>query len=240
MSLKFLATNETVKETGDSLGATGLLDSDVYLATVTLAYLDKSEGGAHSLVVRLKTDSGKEIRQTFWMTNKTGQPFYEKDGEKTFLPGYIMANHLCMLTVEKEISDMDTEDKTIPLYNPKTKSEVPTKVPMLTDLIGQQIYAAIMKQTVDKTAKNTAGKYEPTGETREENEVDKFFRVSDQMTVAELRAGASEAIFMGQWKDKWAGKVRNKAKGAKAGATPGLPTGASAGAAAPKKSLFGN
>ena len=178
-------------------------------------------------------------------TAKGSKNYYEdKNGEKHYLPGFIAANAICLLTVGKEISQLDTETKVINLYSAEAKAEVPTKVEVIMDLLGQEIIAGIIKQTVDKTKKNEAtGQYEATGETRDENEIDKFFRAKDRMTTAEIRAQAEEATFINAWEQKWAGKVKDRAKGAASG-LPGVPKlgaaqAATAGTKKPTTSLFG-
>lgn len=224
-----LATDSSIADEKDYVGGgISVLDSNTYKFKVELAYLGKANSGALSLNVVLKTEDDRELRQQFWMTSGTekgGKNYFEKDGEKHYLPGFVAANSLCLLTVGKEISALDTEEKVIKLWSSETKAEVPTKVPMLVDLLGQEIVAGVLKQTVDKNHKNEAtGKYEATGETREENEIEKFFRARDNKTTAEIRAGVEEAVFIGQWKAKWEGKVKNKAKGAAAGTgTAGMP-----------------
>jgi hypothetical protein len=194
------------------------------------------------LVLNLKTEAGREIRQTLWMTSGTakgGKNYYEKDGEKFYLPGFNHANSLALLTCGKEISELDTETKVVNVYSAEAKSEVPTKVEMLMDLLGKEIIVGVLRQTVDKTKKNDAGVYEPTGETRDENEIDKLFRAKDRMTTAEIRAQAETATFIDTWDAKHSGTVKMKAKGASG--TPGAPKAAGAPAAAAKKpttSLF--
>ena len=244
-----LATDSSIADEKDSIGGSGPLDSGVYNCTVSMAHITKSAGGAMGLVLTLKTSDNKEVRQTLWMTSGTtkgSKNYYEdKNGEKHYLPGFIAANALSLLTVGKEISQLDTETKVINLYSAEAKAEVPTKVEVVMDLLGQEIIAGIIKQTVDKTKKNEAtGQYEATGETRDENEIDKFFRAKDRMTTAEIRAQAEEAVFINSWDQKWTGKVKDRAKGAAAG-LPGvpklgsIPSGASASAKKPTTSLFG-
>jgi hypothetical protein len=211
------------------------------MTTIALAYLSKSNGGALALNLHLRTEEGREVRQQLWMTSGTakgGKNFYEKDGQKKYLPGFTLANSLALLTIGKEIGDLATETKVVSLYNFDAKAEVPTKVEMFTELLNKEIYAAIFKQTVDKNVKDSAGNYVPSGETREENEIDKFFRAKDSMTVAEIRAQAGEATFINTWRNKHAGKTRNRAKGAAATGTVGAPPPVSA--AKPKTSLFAN
>lgn len=239
-----LKTDNSIEQETDSVGGGfTVLDSALYDFTVKLAYLGQAASKAMSLNLVLATDDGKELRQTLWMTSgeaKGCKNYYEKDGKKHYLPGFNMANALCLLTVGKEISDLDTEDKVIKLYNPTEGKEMPTQVPMLTDLLEQQITAGIIKQIVDKNVKNEAsGQYEPSGETREENEVDKFFRHKDGFTVTEIRAQAPEAEFKATWEGKWTGEVKNKAKGkAAGGSTAGMPNAAASSAGKPTTSLF--
>ena len=240
-----LTSDSTIADEKDSVGGGGPLDSGIYNCTVSMAYVTKSQGGAMGLVLTLKTDSGKDVRQTFWMTSGTAKGaknYYEKDGEKFYLPGFNHANSLALLTTGKEISQLDTETKVVKVYSAEAKAEVPTKVEVPMDLLNKEIIVGLIKQTVDKTKKNeSTGVYEPTGETRDENELDKLFRARDRMTTAEIRAQAEEATFYKTWESKFAGTVRNKAKGA--AGTAGAPAGAgAAGAPAaakkPTTSLF--
>ena len=239
-----LATNETINNERDSIGGSGPLDSGLYMLKIALAYINKAASGALGLVLQFKTEDNKDVRQTLWMSSGTAKGcknYYEdKKGEKQYLPGFIHANAICLLTVGKEISAMETETKVINLYSAEAKAEVPTKVEMVMDLIGQEVLAGIIKQTVDKTVKNEAGVYVATGETREENEIDKIFRAKDRMTTAEIRSQATEATFADSWEQKWTGKVKDRAKGATAGLA-GVPKLGSAPAASkkPTASLFG-
>jgi hypothetical protein len=242
--LASLSTDASIADEKDSVGSAGALDSGLYKAKVALAYITKSAGGAMGLVLNLKTDANREIRQTLWMTSGTAKGaknYYEdKNGDKQYLPGFLHANSLSLLTVGKEIAALDTETKVVNVYSAEAKSEVPTKVEMLMDLIGQEVIVGLIKQTVDKTKKNEAtGIYEATGETREENEIDKLFRAKDRMTTAEIRAQAEAASFIDTWDAKFTGTVKNKAKGA--AGTAGAPKAAGAAPAAAKKpttSLF--
>lgn len=248
MSLAALKTDDTIQNEKDSIGGgAGTVESGLYNSTVKMAYLGESTGGAMSLTLHLDTDGG-EFRHTTYITSgkaKGQKNYYEKDGEKNYLPGFNVANSLCLLAAQKEISEMATEEKVVKIYDFTAKEEVPTTVPVLTELLGQPIIAGIIKQTVDKN-KNVAAEgepknYQPTGETRDENEIDKFFRASDGLTTAEIRAGATESSFRDTWGTKNTGVTRMRAKGAKASAGgPAQTSGAFADAAAkPEKSIFG-
>ncbi len=228
-----LETTEEIKEDGDFLGGANVLDSGIVNAIVDLAYISVSDGGAKALNVTFKTDAGQTFRQQFWIasgTAKGGLPYYTNKTtlEKKFLPGYVQADHLCLLTVGKRLPTVDTEEKTINLYSSKEGKELPTKVDMVMDLLGKPITIGVIKQTVDKNKEigidTATGKkvYGPSGETRVENEVDKFFRQKDGLTVAEIKAKMTDPVFKEKWAEKWTDVVRDKSTGA-AAAPAGTP-----------------
>lgn len=228
-------------------GGFGAIDSAVYDGKIKAAYAGKSDGGAHSMtfVVGITVNGqAREYKETIYVTNKQGQNYYEKDGKKNPLPGYVTANDICLLSTGHELNAQDFEERVIKIWSYEAKAEVPTKVQMAVDLIGKDITLAILKSVVDKTAKNDAtGAYEPTGETREENNIDKAFHTESGRTVSEV-VGKRDGEFKGQWADKNTGQVRMKAKGGqgKAGAPGGAAApGASSNAAGAGKgkSLFG-
>lgn len=226
-----LSTDPSIAQEKDVIGGGGVVDSDTYKSTVTLAYLEKSKGGALGVNLRLKTESGREIRQVTWVTSgdkKGNVNYYEKDGEKHYLPGFLLMNSLCLLTCGKELQEVAqaAENKLVKVYNYETKTEVPTEVPVLVDLLNKEIIAGVIKQIVDKNVKTDDGAYVPSGETREENEIDKFFRARDEMTTAEILAKAEKASFIHTWREKWKGQVRDKST--KGAGVAGAPVAAAA------------
>ncbi len=241
--LSGLTTDESINNEKDTLGGGGALDTDLYKSTITMAFLQKSKGGALGLNIHFKTDQGREFRQTLWVSSgdaKGNKNYYEnKQGERNYLPGFLHADAICLLTLKKGIAEMGTEEKVVNVYSPEAQAEVPTKVECLVDLIGEEVVVALQKQIVDKRQKADDGTYQPTGETREENEIDKIFRASDGMTTAEIRAKAEEASFVHSWKEKWQGKTRDRStKNAGGGAQSGAPKAAAGGASKPRQSLF--
>jgi hypothetical protein len=225
-----------IKEDKDSVGGSFLVESGAYMSTIKLAYMAKSKGGALALNVHLETEDGDTLRQQMWVTSgdaKGNKTFYvTKDGEKRFLPGYNVANALCLLVLGKEIGDLETETKVVNLYDFDAKKELPTKVEALVDLKGGKIIAGIIKEIVDKNIKNDAGVYVPGGETREQNELDKMFRADDGLTVQEIKGEVTEAAFLEKWREKHTGVTKDKS-------TKGITSGVTAGAPAkPAKKLF--
>jgi hypothetical protein len=237
-----LTTAQDIKPEVDSVGTSGPLDSGIYEGVVTMAYLEESKGEALAVVMTIKTVSGREIRnQKLWVQSgkaKGKKNFYlDKENNKHYLPGFSTANGLALLTAGKELSELVPEEKTIKIYNFEAKADVPTKVQVLTELLDKEVYVGVICQTVDKNVKDSTGNYVPGGETRDENELDKFWRQRDKLTTAEILAGATEPAFFDTWEAKWTGVKKMKAKGAAAGgATAGKPESSSAGS--PVESLF--
>lgn len=213
--LSNLTYDENIKHDTDRLGGSYLHESGVYTATVKHAFLKQSEKGAYALDTHFDLGEGKQHKETFWITNQAGSNTYtNQNGEKNYLPGFITADSLALLTAGQPLSNLNSEDKIVKLYDNSVQQEVPTKVPMFMDIVGKQVKLGLLKQTVFKTAKNDAtGKWENTSETREENVVDKFFRASDSKTTSEIRAKADQASFINDWESQWSGKVRDKTKG---------------------------
>lgn len=236
-----LTSDTSIKEEKDTLGGGGfILESDAYKLTINLPYVMKSAGGAMGLVLHCTTEDGKNYRETLWMTSGTAKGclnyYVNKSGEKQYLPGFAMANAIAIMTTGKEIAQLETEVKVANIYNKEAAKEVPTKVDVITDLVGKVFVGGILKQLVDKTVQDSTGAYVPNGETRDENVLDKIFN-EEGLTLAELRAGKTEAEFLPTWTAKWKDQVKDRStKGAVA--PTGMAGAPAAAAAKPTKSLF--
>lgn len=238
------------EDQGDRLGGGGTIDTGIYDGTVKLAYVGKSQS-SQSMSITVHLDfSGFEYRETIWVTNRNNENYYVPKNDptkKVTLPGYVTINDLCLLTTGYGLAEQDMEEKVVKLYDFEQKADVPKSVPVITSILGKPITAAIFKNVVSKRAKGADGNYHATSETREENEVDKFFHFDSKRTVTELKNQIDEAIFIEKWKEKNAGKPPRdrtdknapKAGTPGAGGTPGGAPAAGAAAAKPKSSLFG-
>lgn len=173
----------------DYIGGGGVLDTDIYPAEIKYAFIGKAANSdARNMTLCLKVN-GLEITRQIWMTNRNGDVTYKdkKTGEDKNLPGFNQVNSLCMLLCSKEVGDMDVEEKTLSLYDFDAKAEVPQAVQCFVELHGKKPQVAIQRQTVDKTEKNeSTGDYEPTGETRDQNEFIKFFPEDRLVTISEV------------------------------------------------------
>lgn len=242
MSLFNKLTNDGLEESQDRLGGFSPFDSDIYVGDIKAAYAGQSQGGATS--VSLIVDfSGKEYRETFYVTNKKGENFFiSPEKKKVPLPGFTVVDDICLIASGKPLAEQNTEEKVINLYDFDAKKELPKSVPMLTDLLGQKIALGVLKQLENKNVKQ-GDEYVPSAETREINIVDKVFHPEVKLTVAEARNGKDAPEFWDKWVERNKGQVRDKRtdKGGAGGNTGAPPkaSGAAGGTAAPRKSLFG-
>ena len=247
MSIFGNLTNDGLEETTDRLGGFQIRATDIYQATIKAAYAGQSAGGARNVTIVAELPDG-EYSETIYVTNKNGENWFPNQNDKSKkvpLPGFTTIDDICLVTTGKSLSEQDTEEKVVKIYDFDERKELPKAVPMLVDLIAQTLFLGIVQQTVDKNQKNeSTGEYEPTGETRDENVIEKVFHDPTKMTVVEARQGATEPVFYEKWLSKNKDQVRNKAKGADGkGAQSGRPGGGApqSGAGGQKKtsSLFG-
>ena len=229
MSIFGKLTNEGLEETTDRLGGFQFRATDIYPATIKAAYAGQSDGGARNVTIVVELPDG-EYSETIYVTNKKGENWFLNQNDKSKkvpLPGFTTIDDICLVTTGKSLSEQDTEEKVVKIYDFDERKELPKAVPMLVDLIGQTLFLGIVQQTVDKNQKNeSTGEYEPTGETRDENVIEKVFHDPTKMTVVEARQGATEPVFFEKWLSKNKGIVRNKAKGADGkGTQSGRPGG---------------
>jgi hypothetical protein len=232
-----LGSQQGVNEESNSLGFT-VLDSGLYDCKIMKAFITKSAKKATAVNLTLKTSDGKTFNQQLWVTSnedKGCKNYYEgKNKEKHYLPGFNMANAICLLAAKTAIGDMSTEPGVEEVYGEKTK------VDTIVGLAGLDITLGIIRQRVNKRVKNDNDEYVDSPETRDENEIDKVFRATDGLTVPEIRGGLTEAKFKEQWDEKWTGELRDRSKNT-SGAAEGAPqqaVGTDAGATGGNAALF--
>ena len=205
----------------DTLGGGGALASDLYEFTVKVAYFDSAKSKAMSVNLLLETSNGRRLNVTEYITSgeaKGCKPYYEKDGQKFPLPGYAKMNTLCQLVTGKPINELSAEDKILKLYDFAERKETNQSKKVITELSGATIKAGVLKIIEDKKSK-VGTDYVPTGETREINEVSKFFN-EDGKTIEEVTSG-KEALFAEEWVKAHQGKTKDKST--KVAAQAGAP-----------------
>lgn len=207
--------DNSVAQEKDTLGgAFKILESGVYEAIIDYAYQGKSTKGSLFMSICLDID-GVKHKETLYVTNSNGQTFYEKDGQRNPLPSYLTAESIALLAGKKSLTELNTETQVLKLYSFEQRTEVPTEVQMLTDLVGKTIKVGLLKEINFKQIKNDMGNYVDSDETKESNVIDKVFHPTNNKTVPEIRNKAEEATFINEWSSKWTGEVRDKTKGKK-------------------------
>lgn len=225
-------------------GGFSVLDSDIYTGKLKAAYAIKSQGGAQGVSLIFVPEGKSEHRETVYVTKKTGENFYVKDGKKYPMPGFTLIDDICLLLTDAPLSEQETEEKIINVWNADEKKELPTAVQMLTGLLDKEISFAIQKVLENKSEKQ-GNDYVATAETRESANIVKALHTQSKLTVAEAREGKEEAVYWDAWLEKNKGQTYDKRtiKDGSAGAAGKPPVGGKApgaGDGQPRKSLFGN
>lgn len=229
-------TTDGLEESQDYLGGAHVFDTDIYDATIKIAYAMQSARGAKG-VTAIFDINGQEYREDIYMTNAEGKNYYERDGKKNPMAGFTAVNELHQLVTGHEISNANIEEKVVRVYDSEQKRELPKAVPVLVDLIGKPVKLAIQRRTEDRTQKDASGNYVPTGQTIDRNQIFKVFHPETKKTVNEYKANVDPADFHDKWLEKNKGQTRVVAKGLQG--NTGVPQ-ASGANQAPQKSLFGN
>lgn len=218
----------TVEKEKDSLGGS-VLESAVYPMTIKMAYLKTADSGATGLVLKFAYAGDKEFRTTEWPISgnaKGNKHYYERNGKNNPLPGFTIADDLCMAATGKGFFEQEDESKPVPIYNFESGGDVLTEVPVLTDLIGANVKLGIRKVIEDKNVKDNMGNYVPSGQTRELNEISKVF-TEDGLTSSEVADG-NPAEFITKWEARNNGAVIDKS------GKSGKPSAATSGGIAAK------
>lgn len=188
----------------DTLGGGGFtLNTGLYAMRVDLAYETVSSKGATGVVVHFKpVDGGNAtLRETYWVTSrksKGGNNFYiDGQGRKRLLPGMLMADQIAQITTGKHLGDLDTEKKTIKLFDYIAKKEVPKEVEVISEMIGKEIAIGVHKKRENRRAE-VDGEWVNLAQDKTINEAHRVF-FPDGYTTTEKKAGASEPVFVKKW-----------------------------------------
>lgn len=201
-------------------------ESGVYDATIATAYLNQTPSEAQFLNLILKNSDGKELKENFCIRSGKGKGnkvYYVKDGKQIPLPGYALANSLCVAVTGKSLVEClkavdkggTVEKKTVNMWNPELRKEAPVERPVVMCLVNQPVKVAIHQEIEDKTAKGANGQYEPTGETKTVNKC-KFFGNTQSGKTAEEITKDEPATFFDKWATKNTGTVIDSSSKSKA------------------------
>ena len=176
----------------DYIRSGGAVETDIYEGTIKAMFnRGSTKSKAMSIIVMLDV-AGREVTSQTWVTNSDGGVTYKdkKDGDKPKnLPGFNQMNTLALLVTGKSLGELAMEERTLKLWDATAKTEVNQVVDCYVDLHGEKVQVAIQKQIVDKeklVEGSNPPRYEPTGETREVNEVVKYFPAEKLVTISEV------------------------------------------------------
>ena len=180
-------------------------ESGVHDTTIKMVYLNQAASEAQSFNIILENSEGRELRESFWIRSgktKGKKVYYDKDGKQFPLPGYSLANSLCIAATGESLAKCisSAEKKTINVWNSELKKEMPTERPVIMCLVNKPVKVAVHQVVEDKVAKGTNGQYEPTGQSRTVNNC-KFFGNADGKTAEEITKNEEATMF-----DRWAAK----------------------------------
>lgn len=207
---------EDIQEEKDSLGGFVVLESDAYKLLIEKAYITYSSSKACCVNLGLKGENGELLNQAIYISSgeaKGCKNYYvDKQGKKQYLPGYNQINSICLLTIGKTLMEMDPEEGAVMIYDRDAGKEIPKEVPILKEIIGEEILLGVLKVRTNKQEKNDDDEYVATAEERFFNEIDKVFRTEDKLTVQEIKGGLTEPVFFDKWIDKWQGNQKDTYK----------------------------
>lgn len=189
------------------------VDSGVYQGTVKNAFIGKSSGGATSVSLEVKLDSGKTIFETIYVTNREGNNTYEKEGVIGYLPGFLTVNQIVLFATGKDLFELESEleERIVKQYDSKAGKQVDKPAMVIVPLLEQPILVAIKEVRENKTKAGDGNKRITLAEDRVYNTIDKVFHPSTFHTQAELEQG-KEATYIETWKKDNEGKLDDRYK----------------------------
>ena len=189
------------------------VDSGVYQGTIKNAFIGKSSGGATSVSLEVKLDSGKTIFETIYVTNREGNNTYEKDGVIGYLPGFLTVNQIALFATGKDLYELESEmeERIVTQYDSKAGKQVDKPAMVIVPLLEQPILVGIKEVRENKTKAGDGNKRITLAEDRVYNAIDKVFHPSTFHTQAELEQD-KEATYIETWKKDNEGKLDDRYK----------------------------
>lgn len=186
-------------------GGKQLFSSDVYDATIKVAYMSQSRSGAIAINFEFDINS-TPYNETIYITNREKKNYYvTSKNTKAGLPGFNLVNNICRVTLNKELSQLaDPETKTLSIYDFESRDNKPTEVPVLMELLGQKLKLAISNSKTNKNVKDGSGKYVPSNEIINVNKIEHVFNTNG-CNVTEIDKNITEPEFMNLWLNKYKG-----------------------------------
>jgi len=204
--------DDDIQESEERVGGFSLLASNIHKLRITQAYMILSKNGAKGVVIDAETPEGHKHSQTFYITNKSGQPYYVKDGKKNMLPSMVTINNLAKLLGFKNFGEVYNArvKKAGTIFDWESRKEITKEVEMLTKFCGKIVAAAIVHRKENKN-KLVGKEYKPTNEAREFNEILVFLDKKTNRTATELAENA-DAKYAADFLSKYENQVDDRFK----------------------------
>lgn len=195
----------------DTVGFTPL-ESGVYEGVINRAYAVNS-GSTDAIAVAIEAtlidQEGAEKKQNFevWVTNGKGEAFYERNGKREVMSGWMAMNNLARLCTDGEydLDGLEVEDYS---YK-KTTSGVDKviKTEMYPELEGVPLLFAVIKTEERKREKDDNGDYVDVDEVYTTTRLDRVFNIEGFMQ-SEIDQDITEPVFIDKWEAAWNGKTK--------------------------------
>lgn len=206
----------SIEESTEFSGGSSLLPSDVYKAEILQAYMTQvpsQQGGTNynwnwKLKVTKQDGSTQEMSQNnIFIAKDRGQGivyYYEKDGKKTEYPAFSALNRHLKTLVGQDLFTAPSEQRTLPVYNFDTKSEVPTQVTVIPALLGQTAVFGIIETHENKRSDET--------KVVKFNTIEKCWKLvnGQPLTAKEIEAGMTTAADVYVWKEANNGRINDR------------------------------
>lgn len=203
MSIAELQLGANVEVPDEDVIATGgfTLKTGLYPMVIDNAFIEVKPTGAWMMNVHLKRKTGgnQVYRFSNCIVSKAKKTTYiNKDGVELPLPGYSQMNQICKIAGDISLGQIEPEKKLVKMYDFAAKAEVAREVPVVTQIVGQDILVGIRLNIRNKRVLSN-GEWIDSDKPDEFNEIDKVF-YPDGFTVTEKAAEATEAVFVEKWR----------------------------------------
>lgn len=202
--LNNLTMDSNIEGEKDQIATGGPVETGLYKGVIRLAYLEKSSKGALAFNVHVELEGGRMYREALYLTGgdaKGNKNYYEtQNGDRKYLPGFLIANSMAVHTTGKTIDKLETEEKVIKLYDFDAKKELPAKRQVIMEMINQPIALGIFQIRENKG--DPQNDYKPTNEERFINQINKVFDAETLATTTEKEADADPEFYK-TWESKY-------------------------------------
>ena len=212
MSFGQLTKETSVEEAKEFTNRSFILPTDVYKAVIEQAFVQKvpaKSGGFNyymnwKLKVHRADGSTQDVRvpSQFIAKEVNGSLiyFYEKEGKKNEYVSFAQLRRALDTIADIDIFKAKVEVRTIPVYDYKTKQEVPTQVEVYPEILGKEVVVGL-----EEVHEN--GYKDPT-QIIKTNQIALFWRLVDgkPFSKKEITAGLTEPADVFAWKESHKGK----------------------------------